>query len=221
VPSIAAALLHPSIALGAFSGERTVDLNLNNWLGQVTTGHGAMILGSTLIATASGTMTWTTALPFVAAGLIGLLWPENTPLMGAAQKVVTDVETLIIAYRAGLRHAAPGETPAAAPVAVGKSAATIVAIAMLAAAAVGLGACAGQTPAQVAATQTAVASGLLCIADASGKVVQTVSTNDSNTLKAVNSAMAAGNVLLTDAACQAALVNGVAALPRSATTPAP
>ena len=54
---------------------------------------------------------------------------------------------------------------------------------------------------------------LLCIADASGKVVATATTSDTNAMKGVNSAIAAGNVLLTDAACQTALVSGAAAMP--------
>jgi hypothetical protein len=73
--------------------------------------------------------------------------------------------------------------------------------------AVALGGCANQTPAQQAATSTAIASGLLCLADASGKVVATASTSDTNALKAVNTAAAA------DAACQSALTNGAAAIP--------
>jgi hypothetical protein len=198
-----------------------VDLNLKTWIGQVTTGHGAMILGSTLVAASSGTMTWSTAVPFLAAGIIGMLWPENAPLKDVTQKVATDVEALIVAYRTGLRHGAADDTPSAAPATGSSHVAAATAIAMLAAAGVALGACANQTPTQVAATQTAVASGLLCIADASGKVVATATTSDSNTLKAVNSAIAAGNVLLTDAACQTALANGVAALPQSATTSTP
>lgn len=197
-----------------------MNFNLSTWIGQVTTGHGAMIIGSTLVATSSGTMSWPTAVPFLAAGVMGLLWPENLRLQDSTQKVATDVEAMIAAYRTGVRHGAMADAPKVAPTTTGSHMAT-AAVAMLAAAGLSLCACANQTPAQVTATQTAVASGLLCIADASGKVVATASTNDSNTLKAVNSAIAAGNVLLTDAACQAALANGVAALPQQTTTTAP
>lgn len=198
-----------------------MDLNLKNWIGQVTTGHGAMILGSTLVATASGTMNWSTAIPFLAAGLIGMLWPENAPLMDVTQKLAADVEALIVAYRTGLRHGATAETTGPAPTGIRATAITTGAIAMLLAASVVLSACGNQTPTQVTATQIAVASGLLCIADASGKVIETVSTKDSNTIKAVNAAVAAGDVLMTDTACQAALANGLAALPKQAIAPAP
>lgn len=80
--------------------------NLSAWIGQVTTGHGAMILGPTLLAVASGTMSWQTAIPLLVAGAIGLLWPENTALKTAAQNAATDVEALIAAYRSGLDHGA-------------------------------------------------------------------------------------------------------------------
>lgn len=80
-------------------------------------------------------------------------------------------------------------------------------IALLAA----LAACAGQTPAQKVAAVQAVASGLVCLKDASGTVMQTASTSDPNAVKALNSAVAAGGTLMTDAACQAAIAAGVAA----------
>ena len=91
---------------------------------------------------------------------------------------------------------------------------------MLLAAGLALTACANQTPAQQAATETTVASGLLCLADASGKVVATASTRDPNAVKGVNSAIAAGSVLLTDSACQTAFASGAAAIPvNGAATP--
>jgi hypothetical protein len=211
-----------------------VNFSFSDWLGEVTTGHGAMIIGPTLMAVSSGTMDWPTAVPFLAAGVVGLLWPENTALKSAAQTAATDVETLITAYRTGLNHGAAGglnhgaagglnhgaagEAPDAGALPMvpePHSGAALPALAVLVAAGLALTACANQTPAQQAATETTVASGLLCLADASGKVVATATTNDSNAIKGVNAAIAAGNVLLTDSACQTAFVSGAAAIPVS------
>jgi hypothetical protein len=195
-----------------------VNFSFSAWLGEVTTGHGAMILGPTLMAASSGTMDWPTAVPFLAAGAIGLLWPENIALKSATQTVATDVETLITAYRTGLTHSAADDTAATEAVAAAPrshAGVAVSALAMLVAASLGLTACANQTPAQQAAMETTVASGLLCLADASGKVVVTATTKDSNAIKGVNSAIAAGNVLVSDSACQTALVSGAAAMPVS------
>jgi hypothetical protein len=172
-----------------------VNFSFSDWLGEVTTGHGAMILGPILLAVSSGTMDWPTAMPFLAAGVIGLLWPENTALKTAAQTAATDVEALITAYRTGLSHGVAGDaTDAAATPAMSQphGGAAVPAFAMLIAAGLALTACANQTPAQQVATETTIASGLLCLADASGEVVATASTNDSNAMKGVNSAIAAG-----------------------------
>ena len=79
-----------------------MNFSFSDWLGEVTTGHGAMILGPTLMAASSGTMDWPTAVPFLAAGVIGLFWPENTALKAAAQTAATDVEAVV------LRRTAPG-----------------------------------------------------------------------------------------------------------------
>lgn len=200
-----------------------MNFSFSDWLGEVTTGHGAMILGPTLLAASSGTMDWPTAVPFLAAGVIGLFWPENTALKAAAQTAATDVEAVIAAYRTGLSHGATGgavnaaQTPAM-PEPHGGAAAPV--LALLLAAGLALTACANQTPAQQAATETTVASGLLCLADASGKVIATASTGDSNAVKGVNSAIAAGSVLLTDSACQTAFASGAAAIPaNSVATP--
>ena len=193
-----------------------MDFNLNAWIGQVTTGHGAMILGPTLLAAASGTIDWQTAVPFLAAGVIGLLWPENTPMQGAARTVASDVEALITAYRAGIAHGAADTTPAKpAPTEepAGHAGVTLSALAMLAATGLALNACASQTPTQQAAANQTIASGLLCLADANGKVVATATTSDPNAVKAMNAAVAAGDVLLTDATCQSALAGAAAAVP--------
>jgi hypothetical protein len=71
---------------------------LKTWLGEVTTGHGVMIISGTLLSVLSGGMTWAGAAPLLVAGLIGLVWPENTALQTAGQAVATDVEGAVTAY---------------------------------------------------------------------------------------------------------------------------
>jgi hypothetical protein len=68
------------------------------WLGQVTTGHGFMILAPTLLAALSGQMAWGTAAPLLAAGLIGLAWPENTVPRAAGQAAAGDVASMVKAF---------------------------------------------------------------------------------------------------------------------------
>jgi len=194
--------------------------NFNTWVGQVTTAHGVMILGPTLLAVGSGTMTWQVAAPLLVAGTVGLLWPENAPLKTSAQSVVTDVTALIAAYRSGLDHRAATNVsvsvnelePSATQT---RTAAAAAGLALSVAAALTLTACANQTPTQQAAAEHAIASGMVCVADASGKVIATATTSDPNSVKALNAAVATGSALTTDAACQSAIVNGVAALPLS------
>ena len=91
---------------------------MNNWLGQVTTGHGAMIVGPTVLAVLSGQMTWTTATPLLVAGAVGLLWPENTALPAQAQTATADLETLV---KSVIAAGKPGPVPTA-PVAAAPSA---------------------------------------------------------------------------------------------------
>jgi hypothetical protein len=90
------------------------------------------------------------------------------------------------------------------------AAAKLSACAAFAAAAIGMTACTAPTPTRQAAEEQTIASGLLCLADAAGKVVVTAGTHDPNTVKAVNASIAAGNVLLTDGECRSALVTGAA-----------
>jgi hypothetical protein len=207
--------LHSNVAFAHFIRRLTVNFSFSDWIGEVTTGHGAMILGPTLLAASSGTMSWSTAVPLLGAGVIGLFWPENAALKSATQTVTTDVETLITAYRTGLNHGAAGDAPrAAAPSAPQPhNGATVSVLAMLVATGLALTACANQTPAQQTATEATIASGLLCLADATGNVVATATTSDSNSVKGVNSAIAAGSALLTDTACQTALAAGRVAIP--------
>ncbi len=74
--------------------------SLRTWFGQVTTGHGFMIIGGTVLSVLAGTTSWVVASPLLVAGVIGLLWPENTALRTAAQATVADVEAMMAAYNA-------------------------------------------------------------------------------------------------------------------------
>jgi hypothetical protein len=85
--------------------------SLTAWFGQVTTGHGFMIIGGTLLSVLSGATSWAVAAPLLVAGVIGLIWPENTALRTAAQATVADVEAMLAAYR----DAAATPPPAANP----------------------------------------------------------------------------------------------------------
>ena len=189
---------------------------VTTWVGQVTTGHGFMILGPTLLAVATGSVTWPVAVPMIVAGAVGLLWPENTQLKSASQAVATDVEALISAYRTGVDHGA-SPPPAGVPV-MPPRVVTAGILTLVMATGLTLTACATQTPAQQAATGTAIASGLLCLADTSGRIVATATTSDPDSVKAMNSAVAAGGVLATDADCRTAVVAGVSALSTTTTS---
>lgn len=199
-----------------------MNFSFNTWIGQVTTGHGVMVIGPTLLAVMAGTMTWQTAVPLVVAGLVGLLWPENAPLKTATQTVASDLETLIAAYRARISPTPTGggsvPTTLPDPSTAQPRAGTGGSLAAFAlAVGLSLAACANQSPAQQATTGHAIASGVLCLANAAGKVVGTATTHDPDALKAVNAAVATGSVLLTDAACQTALGEAVAAPPTNVT----
>lgn len=98
-----------------------------DWMGEVTTGHGAMILVPTLLAVASDAMTWETAAPLLAAGVIGLIWPERrlgapkpeelAPEQASAQDKLRHppaVETVVAAYRLGIDHATSRDPGSAA-----------------------------------------------------------------------------------------------------------
>jgi hypothetical protein len=188
------------------------------WAGQVTTGHGVMVLAPTLMAVISGSLSWSAAIPFLIAGVVGLLWPENPAAVTASKAVANDVEALIAAYRTGLSHAETTPAPAGSVPAVPPRGAAAAGLATLALTAMALGACSGQTPAQQQAAAAAVASGLVCVADATGKVVAAASTTDPNAVKVANAMVAAGGTLTTDAACQSAIANGAVALAAPAPT---
>ncbi len=89
--------------------------SIRAWLGQITTGAGVMVLAPTLLALLAHQRTAAQAIPALAAGVVGLLWPENGPLaaavrgattqlVGAAPVAVAATESIIGAYRAGLTH---------------------------------------------------------------------------------------------------------------------
>lgn len=84
-------------------------MTMRSWLGQVTTGHGAMVLAPTLLAVAGGQMTWQQATPLLAVGAVGLLWPENVAAQTAAKDVATDAVALGNAFMAGHAQGAAGK----------------------------------------------------------------------------------------------------------------
>ncbi len=89
------------------------------WLGQVTTGIGALIGAPVVIALLTSQITLDQAIPGIVAAAIGLLWPENPQLAASAQTVTSDVEALIpqllTAYRAVLQHGTPAAVQEPAP----------------------------------------------------------------------------------------------------------
>ena len=72
--------------------------SLKSWLGQATTGHGIMVLVPTLLAVLGGSLTWHDATPLLVAGVIGLIWPENTALQNDGQALAADVASLVSTY---------------------------------------------------------------------------------------------------------------------------
>jgi hypothetical protein len=86
-----------------------------SWLGQVTTGIGALIAAPVVIALLTHQITPDQAVPGIVAAVIGLVWPENKALAASALTVATDAEVLIpqllTAYRSGLQHGAQTTVP--------------------------------------------------------------------------------------------------------------
>lgn len=82
--------------------------SLKSWIGQVTTGHGVMVLVPTVLAALTGTMGWNIALPLLAAGVVGLAWPENMAMQASARTVAEDVGRLMAAYRGVSGTKGPG-----------------------------------------------------------------------------------------------------------------
>ncbi len=174
------------------------------WIGQVTTGHGFMVLAPTLLAVLSGTMSWTVAFPLLVASAIGLAWPENAALKDAAQTAAADLEKIYAQYQSNVVAVAANAPMPPDP------RKTVASIAVLAAVGLSLAACAGQTPAQQAAEVRAVE----CIADTAAKVAVGVVDPAAGATEVAYAAAAVGTELSTDPACQAAPVSApVAAKP--------
>jgi hypothetical protein len=94
-----------------------------SWLGQITTGIGALIGGPVVIALLTHQITPEQAVPGIVAAVIGLVWPENKAFTASALAVASNVEVLIpqlvTAYRSGLQHGAQATVaPAATPVVI-------------------------------------------------------------------------------------------------------
>jgi hypothetical protein len=168
----------------------------NTWIGQVTTGHGFMVLTPTLLAALSGSMSWTDAIPLLVAGAVGLIWPENAGLKSAAQTAAIDLEKIYTEYHNEMIAAA-----ANAPVPPDPRK-TITGLAVLAAIGMSLTACAGQTPAQ----QAAEAQAVTCFADTAAAVATAAGKPGSTVAIAVDATAAVGTQLTSDPACQAAIV---------------
>jgi hypothetical protein len=94
---------------------------IKSWLGQVTTGIGALIGAPVAIALLTSQITLDQAIPGIIAAVIGLIWPENPQFAASAQAVASDAEVLIpqllTAYRTGLQHGAHAAVPPPAPTA--------------------------------------------------------------------------------------------------------
>jgi hypothetical protein len=92
---------------------------IRSWLGQVTTGIGALIALPVVIALLSSQITLDQAIPGIVAAVIGLIWPENKQLAISAQALASNAEVLIpqllTAYRSGLLHGGQAAVPLAAP----------------------------------------------------------------------------------------------------------
>jgi hypothetical protein len=90
-----------------------------SWLGQITTGIGALIAVPVVMALLTSQITLDQAIPGIVAAVIGLIWPENKQLAESAQTLASGAEVLIpqllTAYRSGLQHGAQPVVPPAAP----------------------------------------------------------------------------------------------------------
>jgi hypothetical protein len=163
----------------------------NTWIGQVTTGHGFMVLAPTVLAVLSGTMSWENAIPLLVASAVGLLWPENAQMADAAKTAATDLEKIYAAYR---DNAVAAAANAPVPPDPGKTAAGI---AILAALGLSLSACSGQTAAQQAAEAHVIA----CVADTAAKIAAAEAVPASGLTEAVTAAVTVGNQLTADPNC--------------------
>ncbi len=87
-------------------------MDIRSWLSQATTGGGIAALLGTASALAAGQLSLHQAIPVLVAGVVGLIWPENSGSKAAAETAATSIETLVTAYRFGLQHGVTsGSTP--------------------------------------------------------------------------------------------------------------
>ena len=210
-----------TFAFAHFIRRRTVNFSFSEWIGEVTTGHGAMIIGPTLLAVSSGTMTWPTAVPFLVAGVVGpaLAGEHGAEKRGADRRrgcrgadrgvpvrperrcgrVMPTTQprhrrwprrTVVRRCRRWRCWWRPGWRFPPAP-----------------------------TRRRLSRLRPKRPSLRACCASPMrpARSLRSPPRTISNAMKGVNSAIAAGNVLLTDAACQTAIADGVAALPATST----
>ncbi len=85
-----------------------MNASLKSWIGQVTTGQGVMVLVPAVLAAMTGTVSWETAFPLLVAGVVGLIWPENTAMKTAAREAAEDVGSMMKAYRGTGSVSVPG-----------------------------------------------------------------------------------------------------------------
>lgn len=102
--------------------------SLKSWYSQVTTGGGAAALSYAAVQLLTHNMSLLQVLPWVAAGIVGLIWPENKGLQTLVQAdtaqavqvaptVATDAHAILDAFKEGMAHAQSHPAPASSPVA--------------------------------------------------------------------------------------------------------
>lgn len=89
-----------------------------NWLGQVTTGIGALVGTPAVIAALTGQVTWLQAAPALIGAAIGLIWPENAKLQSASATLVTDMEGVALELISQLSQKGAVVKPPVVPVVV-------------------------------------------------------------------------------------------------------
>ena len=76
-------------------------------IGQATTGGGSAAIVYALLSAAMGEITWRHAIPILAAGVVGWLWPEN------GHEPHPDISMVLAAYRHGRGDATAAAQPQA------------------------------------------------------------------------------------------------------------
>ena len=154
-----------------------------------------MILGATLIALVLDAVSVDIAIALVLAGVLGLLWPENDPVLGSDRGPSAE---FFAKYRDGAVSVAAGmPNPHDHRTALG-----LMAVAALA---VVLGACGDQTSAQRLAGEKAALLEAQCLAATARKTAAEAKSGDDDITKAATAADIASKELSDNPACQAAL----------------